>query len=537
MQGLTEHEKIRRIEMLSVKSKSKLNAQEAIEIGITSGLITSKTDNKIHKKWQYTSEIRNACSEDFIQLNEWNQRLNPSSTSVVSEQIENKTLPTNSTKDLNTVQSLRNAIGQQQDTSNSFNTDPGRKISIVHEDNFPRQVSRLNSLQRIIYDIVDRHLEDHLNGNTEEQLLLNIQGEPGTGKSEVIKAITENFENRNITDLLCRSAYTGIAASTIGGQTLHSLAKIPRNGSNLSRHALLEVGERMQKVKYLIIDEISMVPKHIFAKIERIFSSAIDIISSEVKSTKGKLFGGINVIIVGDFHQFPPVAQARQALYMPYREKEKYDESVGHQLYEQFEKTIILREQMRTGDTEWLDLLQHARYGKCEEKHIRMLRSLIINEHTDLSRPEWQKAVLITPRHSVRRRWNDMALNTHCKRTGHKRFIIIASDCVKGRKLSFEERMADINSRTSDDVHGNENKDSSFERAELPTIFECAIGMEVTITTNLDTLNGLVNGARGTITNILLDPQEEIDVNKDTIELQNIPVCVFVKIHTGTKIA
>jgi hypothetical protein len=64
---------------------------------------------------------------------------------------------------------------------------------------------------------------------------------------------------------------------------------------------------------------------------------------------------GIDIIIIGDFYQFPPVIHNKQALYMPMRTKESNDECISHQIYQQFEKTNILEEQMRTDDPEWID--------------------------------------------------------------------------------------------------------------------------------------------------------------------------------------
>ena len=48
----------------------------------------------------------------------------------------------------------------------------------------------LNAEQRMAYDIVSQHLLNHMSGMQQPQLLFNLQGGPGTGKSQVIKAIS-----------------------------------------------------------------------------------------------------------------------------------------------------------------------------------------------------------------------------------------------------------------------------------------------------------------------------------------------------------
>ncbi|KAF8123277.1 hypothetical protein EV363DRAFT_1089217, partial [Boletus edulis] len=59
------------------------------------------------------------------------------------------------------------------------------------------------------------------------QLMMVIPGEGGVGKSKTIQTITENFEQLSASNLLAKSAYTGIAASIIDGKTLHVIGQIP----------------------------------------------------------------------------------------------------------------------------------------------------------------------------------------------------------------------------------------------------------------------------------------------------------------------
>ncbi|SRR6266404_723220 len=131
-----------------------------------------------------------------------------------------------------------------------------------------------------------------------------MPGEGGTGKSRTIQAITRNFHHLRVGHTLVKSAYTGIAASLIDGKTLHIIAQIPVNNGKRSQKGNRKLTTFWSNKQYLIIDKMLMVACHILAKV----SAAV----TTVKLSRGMEdrelpFGGVNVILVGDFHQFPPV--------------------------------------------------------------------------------------------------------------------------------------------------------------------------------------------------------------------------------------
>ena len=75
-------------------------------------------------------------------------------------------------------------------------------------------------------------------------------------------------------------------------------------------------------------------------------------------------FGRVNVILCGDFHQFPPVVGGkRTALYYPTANNDHELSNVGRQIYEQFLTVVILSDQVRVTDPSWLDFLHHLRRG------------------------------------------------------------------------------------------------------------------------------------------------------------------------------
>lgn len=128
-------------------------------------------------------------------------------------------------------------------------------------------------------------------------------------------------------------------------------------------------------------------------------------------------FGGINVIIAGDFHQFPPVVgtgQGRGALYAPALENHGVKAVLGRSIYESFTTVVLLKQQFRNRDPVWQQILHRARYGQCSAEDLAVIKSTILDPERDKDlftahNSPWQTAVLVTPRHAVRNRWNELA--------------------------------------------------------------------------------------------------------------------------------
>lgn len=242
-------------------------------------------------------------------------------------------------------------------------------------------------------------------------------------------------------------------------------------------------------------------------------------------------FGGVNVILCGDFHQFPPVAGGTSsALYHPNRPGiDSADVSLGGKTYTQFKTVVILRRQVRVSDPVWRDFLTCLRVGKLKPDHESMLNSLVLTHPrcipTDFNSETWKDVSLVTPRHSVRTRWNDAAVARHCQRTGNQLFHCPAHDSIKGRALSLAEQYVAVASNSGDGGKKSRNK-----KNRLPESVPLAVGMNVMVTLNVETDLDLANGARGTIVAIYLDPEEQqFDATAPVVTLQRLPLCILVK--------
>lgn len=128
-----------------------------------------------------------------------------------------------------------------------------------------------------------------------------LTGSPGTGKTFVLNKFVKYLKAHNID--IGITASTGIAATHIGGQTVHSFVGIgikeyfnDRDIENLFQNEKLY--NRLNKIKVLIIDEISMLQANTLDNIDKVLRAV---------RRSDKVFGGVQMIFCGDFFQLPPV--------------------------------------------------------------------------------------------------------------------------------------------------------------------------------------------------------------------------------------
>ncbi|CAK5279527.1 unnamed protein product [Mycena citricolor] len=333
-----------------------------------------------------------------------------------------------------------------------------------------------------------------------------IHGEGGTGKSKVITKITRAFRDRAVQHWLVKAAYTGVATLLIDGKTTHTIGAMGLRGDKMSPANKAKLQNFWKDRLFLIIDKISMISKQFLSCLSRK-------IGISKASSSDKSFGGVNVIICGDFHQFPPVASSPlQALYHPSDEaRDNVDMKVGRVIYKEFTTVILLKQQMRVMDEVWRDFLRHLRVGNVQERHITMLRTLLLTDKDEFNSDPWQNATLVTPRHGVRVPWNAQAARKMCRNDSKQLFVCPAEDTYCGGPLSLAERM----------------------EKELPSTIELAIRMSIMVTNNVETDLDITNGARGTIKRIILDPDEPTIGDEAVVYLKKLPPFVLVRFeHT-----
>ena len=128
-----------------------------------------------------------------------------------------------------------------------------------------------------------------------------LTGSAGTGKTYVLNQYIDYLKERKVK--VAVTASTGIAATHMNGMTIHSWAGIGvkefiTQGNLTSMKSKKYLKDHLEKVKVLIIDEISMLHKNQI--------NAVDVVLRYFKNNE-EAFGGIQVVLCGDFFQLPPI--------------------------------------------------------------------------------------------------------------------------------------------------------------------------------------------------------------------------------------
>jgi ATP-dependent DNA helicase PIF1 len=192
-----------------------------------------------------------------------------------------------------------------------------------------------------------------------------ITGPAGTGKSYTIKYIIELLKENNKNIGL--TATTGTAAFIIGGQTVHSFMGLGLcDGTladifiNIKKNTIIY--KRLVELDVLIIDEVSMLDSVLFEKISDIFSY-VKSYSLNDQELLNKPFGGIQIILIGDFCQLAPVNGFYCFLSKMWKQANI--------------KVVLLDELVRQNDDILFQkILQIIRKGKCTDNILKVLNAL-----------------------------------------------------------------------------------------------------------------------------------------------------------------
>jgi len=188
-----------------------------------------------------------------------------------------------------------------------------------------------------------------------------LTGAAGSGKTYLLNQYITYLRSRKIGVAI--TASTGIAATHIGGTTIHSWCGMGI-ADDLSEGQIKDLEDnrrlvnRINGVSVLIVDEISMLD-----------SARLNLIHKITKHLRSSFepFGGLQVIVCGDFFQLPPVSV---------RGEQDREFAFEGRSWELFDPTICyLSEQHRQSDREYLDILTSIRSGTPNSKTIETLQA------------------------------------------------------------------------------------------------------------------------------------------------------------------
>jgi len=225
--------------------------------------------------------------------------------------------------------------------------------------------------------------------NTNESVF--ITGKAGTGKSSLLKYFTENTRKKFVV-----LAPTGVAALNVSGQTIHSFFRFPPSIINPAQIQPDYVrADLFNNLQMVIIDEISMVRADLM--------NGIDIALRKNRNRLHEPFGGVQMVIIGDLFQLPPVLNnnEREIILEKFGGQYFFDAKVFKTFnYEFKELTIIFRQ--TNEHPEFRNLLNRIRNNEVQYDDMVLLNSRHkdnVEEHTN--------SVFLTTRKNIARSINN----------------------------------------------------------------------------------------------------------------------------------
>jgi ATP-dependent DNA helicase PIF1 len=165
------------------------------------------------------------------------------------------------------------------------------------------------------------------------------------------------------------TAPTGIAACNVGGTTLNSFAGVGLGKETADHLAMIvcsneRTARKWRQARVLVIDEVSMLDGKLFDK--------LDYVARRARNEETKPFGGIQLIMCGDFYQLPPVGIDQNASFC-------FEAKVWPRLILP-SRQLVLRKIFRQSDECFVKCLNELRCGRVSAETTRALTATKSNQ-------------------------------------------------------------------------------------------------------------------------------------------------------------
>lgn len=192
---------------------------------------------------------------------------------------------------------------------------------------------------------------------------LFVTGKAGTGKSTLIQWLCQKLEGCAVV------APTAIAAVNVQGDTIHSFFSLPSVHIDPDEkfHPKEKTRLVLENIRFLIIDEVSMVLPNI-----------VDAMSNILKSVRRNNlpFGGVPTIFIGDLFQLPPVVSSQEeVVYFSHRYRTHHFFSADV-FIDQLIIPVNLTKVRRQTDTDFIEALNHIRLNDNCREHVALFNRL-----------------------------------------------------------------------------------------------------------------------------------------------------------------
>ena len=326
-----------------------------------------------------------------------------------------------------------------------------------------------------------------------ENLIALLHGPGGSGKSRVISLVLryaqrfcDNMEVEFNSRTIVVCAYSGVAATILKGETLHSALYL--NNEKITNEML----ERFVGTRMVIIDEISFASDSNLIKIDKHMRL--------LRDEPGKRYGGVHMVFAGDYRQLEPVRGT------PIYKSDKIRIREFVNVYLELNGMHRFKE-----DPEWGRILKKFRDGTITLDDIN-----IVNRNHHQSQLELPEGVHIACHKNQDRdaknaaAFHRHALATHQADGNTKDSIMVFASKMRVRNFDG----AWVPCTTPNVVYQNCAEDdfdySNKKDGRLDPVLKLTVGAPVMITTNLSVVNGIANGTRAFVKKVHLRPNAEI---------------------------
>ncbi|XP_078342943.1 uncharacterized protein LOC144628684 [Oculina patagonica] len=349
------------------------------------------------------------------------------------------------------------------------------------DDDFRKLVRSLNIKQmEFFYHVL------HSIKTSDEALRLFLSGGAGVGKTTVTNALYEALirylnsvpgENPDEVRVL-KVAPTGKAAFNISGNTLHSAFKIPANRGfqycTLDRDRLNTIRAQLRRLEVIFIDEISMVGSGMF--------TFLNLRLQQIMGTE-KLFGGVNLVTVGDLFQLKPVFDK----WIFENSTDSYSAlatNIWQEHFKMFELSEIMRQK---DDKEFAELLNRLREGKHTKQDVEVLKRRILKvKPTDSSDYPVDVTHLFSTNKAVDNHNIEIFNNSKNPKAHISAIDVIIGDLSDELKEKMKQKIPNDPTKTMG----------------LYPVCSVHVAGKYDLTTNISVLDGMTNGAECTVEKI-----------------------------------
>jgi len=301
-----------------------------------------------------------------------------------------------------------------------------------------------------------------------------LTGRAGTGKSHFIRSLVDESEDMPQALL----APTGLAALNIGGQTVHSFFGFPpRPLINFEEKPSWFFSKNARNLKRIILDEVSMLRADVLDAMDKHLRTA---------RKNPRAFGGVQMLLVGDFYQLPPVVRGEEMRLLEDAGYSSPYAFAAHALKDPPVTAVELTYVHRQSDAHFIDLLSRIRERRDAETAVDELNDFC------LERALTQKPVLLTATNAVADAYNTRGLAA-----------------LAGETYTY-----------AGGFEGEPPKTQSADRLPAPMALAIRKGARVIFTQN-DSAGRWVNGSLGTVQDmedtlvrVRLDTGETVDVER-----------------------